>query len=225
MSSYSLGEDVFACATDEGTVFLDLKRDRYFGIDREHTRLYQSLQRPGAGPEAEQLAKHLAALGLVKQRPMSERPLLPAPIEMPRQSLLPGTLEVPPTVKVRHWLAFGMACASVAAALRLGSLRHALRRYQRLRDGCRSNPFDESKIRELIRVFCQMRPAVYAARDHCLFDSLALADFLLRHDISTQCVFGIRMIPFEAHCWVESHGFVLNDRVEIVGRFAPLAVF
>ncbi|HUI59811.1 MAG TPA: lasso peptide biosynthesis B2 protein, partial [Steroidobacteraceae bacterium] len=218
--------DVFARATDEGTVFLDLKRDRYFGIDAAQTRLYRLLEEQVAGSEAAQLAARLSDLGLLRQCAVPVRSLLPPPIDKPRESLLSSSFEEPPRVRIGHWMAFGAACTSVALALKLGSLRHAVRRFQRLRSlSSSSTDFDAERTRTLVRIFRHLRPAAYAARDNCLYDSLVLGDFLCRHGIHSQCVFGVRMTPFEAHCWVQSHGFILNGSVEIVGCYSPLATF
>lgn len=35
-------------------------------------------------------------------------------------------------------------------------------------------------------------------------------------------VFGVKLDPFAAHCWVERGDVLLNDRPERVERFAPI---
>ena len=56
----------------------------------------------------------------------------------------------------------------------------------------------------------------------CLFDSLALIHFLARFRVFPDWVFGVTADPFEAHCWVQTGGVVLNDTVERVSAFTPI---
>ena len=46
--------------------------------------------------------------------------------------------------------------------------------------------------------------------------------FLATKGIAATWTFGVRLVPFGAHCWVEYEGAVLNDHLEHVGGFAPI---
>jgi hypothetical protein len=60
-------------------------------------------------------------------------------------------------------------------------------------------------------------------RDYlCLFDSLALIEFLAQHGLYPTWVFGVTSDPFMAHCWVQEGDTLLNDTVAHVGQFVPL---
>ena len=61
-------------------------------------------------------------------------------------------------------------------------------------------------------------------RDACLPHSLAVAERLIRAGQPAQLVFGVRLGPFAAHCWVQQGSLVVNDRVEIVRTFTPILV-
>lgn len=65
----------------------------------------------------------------------------------------------------------------------------------------------------------------YPARIICLFDSLALIKFLLAigAPANIQLVLGVRGMPFEAHCWLEHDGAVVNDEVDNCASFAEIA--
>jgi hypothetical protein len=65
----------------------------------------------------------------------------------------------------------------------------------------------------------------YYPREYlCLFDSLALVEFLARYDVFPHWVFAVKMEPFGAHCWVQDGSVVLNDTVEYVREFTPIMV-
>ncbi len=57
----------------------------------------------------------------------------------------------------------------------------------------------------------------------CVPSSMLLLCYLRRHGIHAQWVFGVQTFPFEAHCWVEYDGVVLNDTLEHVCWYTPIA--
>jgi hypothetical protein len=65
----------------------------------------------------------------------------------------------------------------------------------------------------------------YPAKIICLFDSLALMKFLLATGAAgnIEIVFGVRGMPFEAHCWLEWQGAVLNDEEDHCASFVEIA--
>lgn len=58
----------------------------------------------------------------------------------------------------------------------------------------------------------------------CLPASLVTAMFLARRGFATQIVFGVRSYPFEAHCWVEHAGIVIDDTLDKVSAYRPIVV-
>ncbi len=58
----------------------------------------------------------------------------------------------------------------------------------------------------------------------CLPSSMIAAKFLLGLGHVTDIVFGVRSHPFAAHCWIEIDGVVLDDDVDRVRAFTPIAV-
>jgi len=57
---------------------------------------------------------------------------------------------------------------------------------------------------------------------NCLTDSITLLHWLARHGERATLVFGVKLDPFAAHCWVETDGNLLNDHAEYVERFTPV---
>jgi hypothetical protein len=73
----------------------------------------------------------------------------------------------------------------------------------------------------LIATFQLLRP-LFPRPYLCLFDSLALFEFLAGHDCFPHLIFGVVADPFEAHCWLQAGTVVLNDNLERTGRYKPI---
>jgi len=58
---------------------------------------------------------------------------------------------------------------------------------------------------------------------NCLTDSLALVQWLGPAP-DVLLVFGVKLEPFAAHCWVQFGDLLLNDRADVVGQFRPVRV-
>jgi hypothetical protein len=69
-----------------------------------------------------------------------------------------------------------------------------------------------------------MRCFVYTAREHCLYDSLVLVEFLSYFNQFPELVIGVTTGPFKAHCWVQYAGLVFNDDYDRVRDFTPILV-
>jgi hypothetical protein len=60
--------------------------------------------------------------------------------------------------------------------------------------------------------------------DRCLVRALALHHLCWRRGIRAVLVFGVRMNPFRAHCWVQLADRILIGEFEQVRLFTPIAV-
>ena len=80
---------------------------------------------------------------------------------------------------------------------------------------------DQEDRLERARRFAAARRLVPEER-HCLIDSLALLQWLGPLRTSVRIVFGARLDPFAAHCWLEAGGMLLNDRLETIAQFTPV---
>lgn len=65
---------------------------------------------------------------------------------------------------------------------------------------------------------------VVPIEQNCLLDSLSLLHWLGPRRSAVTLIFGVKLDPFAAHCWVQSNDLVLNDRVETVAAFTPVRV-
>ena len=69
--------------------------------------------------------------------------------------------------------------------------------------------------------FEHLRP-LYPRPYLCLFDSLALLEFLAAYHSYPRIVFGVVADPFQAHCWLQEGDVLLNDDLEQVGKYEPI---
>lgn len=184
-ASALLASHVHAADLGETTIFLDLRRDRYFAAP---TTLFAALARDDTcKPDACALRRRLEADGVLA-----------------------------PAVRI-NWPVFLLSCLWAERALAAKRLDRAVAELRRLR---RRNGADEAPY-ALTHAFERARPW-YPHRNVCLFDSLALMRFLLRCGARGELVFGVRGMPFSAHCWIETEQSVLNDEAEYCASFTPI---
>jgi hypothetical protein len=115
------------------------------------------------------------------------------------------------------WWGFWRAClwaGRVVASKRLDRGIDQIRRARRLKGA-------HAPAQGFVSAFDAMRPW-FPRRMVCLFDSLALMSFLSRHGARGDLVFGVRGMPFSAHCWVEDNGAPLNDEPAYCASFQPI---
>jgi len=199
-------------------VFLDLRRDRYLALDRRAEDAFQALRTavepvlpPGAGRDA------LLATGLFREGSLSGRM---APADVPRltNSVL-DECNMPPSGlagPLRAW-----ACVS-RARKRLGTwtlydIVGALRD-----DRHAAKPRGElSAAEHAARAFLSAR-ALCPIERSCLLDCLAMLDRLGDKSGHARLVFGVRLNPFGAHCWLQTERKLLTDAHDTIGEFVPV---
>lgn len=227
MAHYFLPHHVHACFAANRTIFLDMKRGTYFGLDPEKTELLRHAL--DDAPTAEQVASPIAAeligLGLLTTSRSASKTFLPPAASAPEAPLLP-LIDDQPNLSAARVLRFLMTCSAVAWRLKFRpldrSLAHLAHRKSRSTAGFIAEDVVLARARDLTRAFLHLRPFAYAARNRCLLDSLALAEFLASYGIRATCVFGVRANPFEAHCWLQIGSHVVNETPEMAQRYAPI---
>jgi hypothetical protein len=122
--------------------------------------------------------------------------------------------------------AFLAASAFAKLALRAWRFERVILRVKRRKAarGPQQGPLDASRARSLVEAFIRYRIYLFSSKDECLYDSLALIEFLARHGIYPDWRFGVQTRPFAAHCWVQQDDVVFNDTVEHVSGFTPIMV-
>jgi len=122
--------------------------------------------------------------------------------------------------RIADALRFSLAMIAANHTLRRGQ---SCRTFSRSRQDLVEDGTTVVALREALRRLANIRLLVPSPR-RCLPASLIAARFLkaLGHDV--EIVFGVRSHPFAAHCWIERNGVVLNDDLDRVRSYAPIAV-
>lgn len=194
-------------------VFLDLRRDRYLMLDEPAERAFAVLAQGGPWPDG--TAGHrLLATGLFR-RAAAPADLSPAAVARPGASLLDelaesGTGHVP-------WLRAWRTVARARRRLRTVPLLEIVETRASLGDPSATG----EAIAAAARAFLAARALVPIERS-CLLDALALLDWLGAMAGPVTLVFGVRLSPFRAHCWLQTEQLLLTDAFDEVGGLTPV---
>lgn len=231
----SLADDVFVCVVDRHAVFLDLGRDDYSAIPlRSAAEIEHAKDAAVAEMLAEELDLHRADLqsaGLILQGGRGAGRLVEFRSIPQASGHFLGrddsrcfgfsTLRRHrPKVGLVDVVGFYWACWKASHLLRR---RHISKIAARVRGRKRRSP-NELRVDELRRqllIFRRLRPW-YPRSYLCLFDALALVEFLARRRLFPEWVFGVQVEPFGAHCWLQTGDKVLNDDTEYAQQFTPI---
>ncbi|MDR7157123.1 hypothetical protein J2W40_003971 [Sphingobium xenophagum] len=217
MASYRLRTGLSFCRIDNRTLFLDLPTDRYFGLSVPLDTAFQALLDTGAADPALAI---LVEMGLIIPCPEGGRPS-PCPAASP-VPILPPQLEPPARPSL---LAIAMALATRAhwtLRVRYCPLAANIDRLARRKDA--GAPMPKPTAAAIARLAEAHRRAglILSARDQCLPTSMALMAALTKRGARPTLVLGVKLDPFQAHCWVELAGTVLNDAPDHVRPFTPI---
>jgi hypothetical protein len=236
--AYWLPTHVRACSTTTGTVLLDLRRNRYFGVGRKETRVLSSLaanwqDTPATSSftrdldalpmeDAVRIADKLVEAGLLSKDAAEPAAFTPTAIDL--NSLLTSVgheVERKSPIRWRHIVDFLRACTWARRSVRSRTLYVVAEEIGRKKNAAGA-PFDAERAIELVGVFRRLRPHTFAARDQCLFHALALVRFLSAYDIYPTWVIGVRTKPWAAHSWVQQGTLLLDANPEQVCDYSPI---
>lgn len=239
MARYALADHVFVCVNEEHLVLLDLKEDRYWALEASKTAglgawvsgwpvpaadAAENAEAPS--PRASAAIEVLRERGILADgRVALGKDATPVVAIAPAAELLTesGASPGPP---LRSAGTFLVASAMAKLALRIRPFERVIRRVRRRKAAraAEAGPLDIEYARRLGEAFARYRLFLFSSRDECLFDSLSWLEFLARHGIYPEWVFGVQTRPFAAHCWVQHGGIVFNDTVEHVSGYTPIMV-
>lgn len=227
---YWLAAHVHMCVTDNYAVLLDLRRDKYIGVAREHMATLAALvvgwpapAQLGNEPSSAALLSKMLATGMLTTDPALGKEARPVSMPRPQFSAIEADLERRPPIALRH-VAQVLVAATLARALLKWRPIEAVVARVRMRKERRetARELDIDAARPLVEAFLHLRPLFFTTKDECLFDSLVLVELLARHRLFPVWLFGVSTNPFKAHSWVQAGDRVLNDLPERVSRFTPI---
>jgi len=230
-----LADHVRACQVGDQVVLLDLLHGRYIGVGGRPVQLlagavdgWPGAESAPAVPSTEadvsRFIQPLLAQGLLTSKACERPPVID--IEVPLCSLDVHDAMAAVRTGMSDLRQFLQAAAIAGLWLRWRSI-HAIANAvaaRRARHGHAGRGPDLQHLHGSMVTYDKLRPLVFTARDKCLFDSLALMNFLAAERLFPRWVIGVRTSPFRAHSWVQSGNIVLNDLHENVQRFKPILV-
>jgi hypothetical protein len=229
-AEYYLPHHVHLCEFDDGGVLLDLRREKYFGVNSAAMQSLTAFMRSHgncAAAQQEDAQSTLAELEksrLITRNRNLGRPFRPLTLActdaVPFEGRAPGEAGIQPV----HVLRFFTAGTLAALELRTRSLERIvarLRKRKALHAASLHAP-DTASIIEVVKIFRRLAPLLFTTREFCLRDSLMLVEFLARHGVFPTWVIGVRTRPFGAHSWVQHETLLLNDTLQHVETFTPI---
>jgi Transglutaminase-like superfamily len=233
---YFLREHAYICRVRRHWIILDVCRDRYLCIPSEQFASIGPLIRgwstaTGDSPslsqhlreEGETYAAQLIAKGVLSEDSKYARELPLSPIAPPTSILDTDDLGVPLTLRMLCIPSFFVACATAAQRFRLHTFESTVAVVKERRDRVNgaAGSFDFQRARILVSVFKVLR--LWYPRSYlCLFDSLALLEFLALHGLYPRWTFGVTADPFLAHCWLQEGSIALGDSLARVSAYTPI---
>lgn len=234
---YYLPPHVYACRTDEGVIFLDAKRDRYFGLggvavttlphfienwtvgDRGHLT---SSEPPLLSLEAQRVADNLIERGLLRrcgdqETPIHRRTVPPLAMDLPRAATAADR-----PLRWVDFFYFAIACVHALWLLKRLSLETIASQVTAARRA--ESSLDLVEIFRQIQVFRRFRRLFFSEKNRCLLNALALVLFLRRYGHFPLFVIGVKAGPFAAHSWVQHEGILLDGNPASICHFVPILV-
>lgn len=213
-AGFFLAPGVYATAIDDDVVVLSVAADAYFCLPGAAVELTLAPDRCRIAIHSEDLATLLSGAGLVvTSSTRDRRTAFPAP---PSSSALRPHYDPP---QWRDLATILRTTVDVARHYRGKSFAAILQTASRDR---LATPKDGTKdLCELVDEFQRWIP--YApVSGKCLLRSFALRRFLRRHGHDAAWIFGVRIWPFHAHCWLQSGGVVLDDHPDRLRAYTPI---
>lgn len=242
MSEYFLGRHIHLCEAGGQIVFLDLRRDEYWAIERSSARVLAgrvkdwpvpgeptavqtaSRYEPAETHAAEsELESSMLKSGLLTRNARKGKPACVPRIEEVTQVLVPDELARRASLRCSEVLTFIESYIRTSIAWKVISLERIVQsvRERKERETKRHTP-DIDMDRRLVATFTRLRPFFFTQKDQCLFDSLVLVNFLARFNSYPTWVLGVTTSPFCAHSWIQGHGLLYNGPIELWGRYTPI---
>ena len=203
------------CETGGELVFLDLVRDKYMALRGRDRAAFERL-RAGEPNDSEAMSR-LIATGLLSR---SDGP----------SNLAPTKIAVPVRDLAAHADGAFSLPMSLRAARALRWARRAMKPDQIARTVAKlaETKRDHAAACEAAAVDIALRYAacrwLVPVPPRCLVDALALDRLMLSRRIAVTLVFGVRLDPFAAHCWLQTPMTILTGTSAEARNYTPIMV-
>jgi Transglutaminase-like superfamily len=241
MTRLFLSKHAFLARCGSYLVFLDTDADSYFTVSNDDGRqiadyitnwplpFYRSESCSNSAlPSLPDLVKQLLERRVLTSSPTEGKAASPTLVKAGDSELIDTALTASRRVRLSAISLVTYLATKTLLSMRLNRLNIVLQRLSAARERMLSTRTTDAtncppaRLGNLIREYINARSLIFSARDSCLFDSIVFAHFLIRHAVPVNLVFGVRVNPFAAHCWVQSGSRVLSDTLECVSCYEPI---
>jgi hypothetical protein len=216
--AFSLRDGVSWCLASGQAIFLDLHADRYSRLPADLEPAFLGWVSDADGALDGVAARRLVAAGVLSLGPgdAGRGPTAVAPAS--GDLLSPGS----PRATVHDILAAAFAQARARRDLRrhrLVDLLSAIRARAQ-----HASPIEPGRKAASITSAFDLSVLLMPKTDRCLPRALAAWSMCLRAGVKASLVFGVRVEPFAAHCWVQVGDAVLVGDHEQARLYTPILV-
>ena len=237
MALYRLASHVRIATLNDGLMFLDLRKNRYFGVGQGHGASIQAALTQGSDgrTSGEQLhdendrgvPQSLIDAGLLVQRTEADPAPLPRPMPPVATDAIDfsGLEKLPPSISLLHVLAFIRSVLVARRRFKTLSLEQLFRVLdsRNVKTVAIESCNVVAKLNDLLSIFRRLCVLTVTMRDACVVEALALVEFASRFNIPLSLLIGVRERPFMAHCWCQYGTFVINDSRERISQYVVIA--
>ncbi len=235
-SPYTLSRHVYLCIHDQDLVFLDLRRDKYLTLEAAETAALKihvpgwpvgstlSTESPHRADDDRPLLNELLRRGLLTNDSVHGKQAKPDRIETATREWTCDNDEEHFHTRPTELIALLISAMTAAAVLRYRPIEKVVERVRSRKalSSTRPRAVDERTTRRLVTIFARLSPMFVSTKNACLYECLALVEFLAWHRIYPTWVFGVQTRPFAAHCWTQHGDTLLNDTMDRTGRYTPI---
>lgn len=200
------------CEAGGELVFLDLTRDKYLALRGEDRAAFDRL-RNGEANDSEAMTR-LVETGFIV-RSDGPRPIAPTQVNVPRRDL---ASEPDPGFSFLMALAAARSLRWARQAMRPNHIAATIAALAREKATLAS---EAATAADLAGRYAACRWIVPIA-PRCLIDALALDRILLARGQHATLVFGVRLAPFAAHCWLQTKDCVLTGTSADASNYTPI---
>ncbi len=222
----SLAPGIHCCHTGGTYVFLDLCTDRYTCLTETQAVLFQKFlavsPEPVPGVEALAFGNYLVQQGILQATFTESDRIDLFQWPAPDRSLFDFD-QIEWRFRASRVPAILCSMQAASAACNRGAFQDQISRARSWKSSTNAiSPDTSDEVADLAREFHAFAPFVFSSRDACRYTSLALLHYLSTAGLCADWIFGVRLSPFSAHCWLEFNGLLLTDETFTVREFTPI---
>jgi hypothetical protein len=238
---YYLASTVFLRSTRQGTVLLDLRHNKYYGVSKTDACRLDGIVNNWPETEVDinasgssetldsgdvrALLTSMLEAGVLQRTPPTLNELACSPISLDGSLASIGDEIIQKaTATPAHLAAVAYSLSSAAFRLRCFSFESTVRRVSTRRTRARLDgyTFNLERVASLVFIFRRIRPLLFIADGHCLLHALTLVNFLAIYKEFPCWVLGVKTEPWGAHSWVQFDDYLLDTNPEKVCTYEPI---